>query len=117
MTNKEIANLAVWTAKSVSHTMLKAGRQLDDAGEDIIREYVQTDLQNWQRGEKVSVDSSMQLAKEILTRRNHETKTADRVEFAMNVICSKFPSFVEAYQRGRDAEAARIARSMPAIKV
>lgn len=117
MNNKDIANLAAWTAESVRNTLINAGRQLDAAGEDIIREYVQADLQNWQYGKQIAVESSMQLAKEILARRRHETENADEVEFAMNVICSKFQSFIDAFQRERDAEAAKIAKSMPAIKV
>lgn len=117
MNNKDIANLALWTAEAVRKTMINAGRQFDAADEDIVREYIQADLQNWQHGKKIAVESSMQLAKEILARRNHETKNADEVEFAMQVICSKFQNFIDAFQRERDAEAAKIAESMPAIKV
>lgn len=118
MTNREIATLALKTARAVRNRMLKADRPFDAAGEDIIREYVQIGLQNhWQRGEEITFDSYMQLAKEILKWRNHETKTVGEVELAMNVICLKFKEFVEVYQRGRDAESARIAELLPAIKV
>lgn len=117
MINTEIADLALKTAQSVRNTMLKAGRHFDDVDEDIIREYVQANLQNWQRDKKVGVQSSMQLAEEILIRRNHETKNLVEVELAMRVISSHFKNFVEAFQRQRDAEAAKIAESMPAIKV
>ncbi len=117
MNKKEIAELAAWTAKSIKDTLTMDGRKLDAAGEDIIREYVQTDLTNWQRGEKISVESSAQLVQEIFTRRRHETKTEDEVFNAMMILCSKFPAFVESQKREREAEAERLAEKMPAVKV
>ena len=117
MDKKEIAYLASWTAKAIKDTLTQDGRQLDDAGEDIIREYVQTDLTNWERGEKITLDSSSKLVAKILERRRHETNTLSEVCNALMVLCSKFPEFVEENLREREAEARRLAASMPAIKV
>lgn len=117
MTSREIAELALWTAKAIQDTLAIDGRRLDDAGTDIIREYVQTDLKNWKRGEKITVGNSAALVKEILSRRSHETETFDEVISALTVLYMKFPDFVEDQQRQREAEAKRLAAVMPAIKV
>ena len=117
MTRKEIAGLAAWTAKSIKDTLTQDGRKLDDAGEDIIREYVQTDLLNWERGAKITVENSAQLVQEIMLRRRHETATEDEVFNALAILSSKFPAFVEKFQREREAEAKILAESMPAVKV
>ena len=117
MTNREIAELALWTAKAIQDTLAIDGRKLDDAGTDIIREYVQTDLQNWKRGEKITVGNSAAIVKEILSRRSHETKTFDEVMNALTVLYMKFPNFIEEQQRAREAEAKILAAKMPAIKV
>ena len=117
MNKKEIAELAAWTAKSIKDALAMDGRKLDAAGEDIIREYVQSDLLNWQRGEKITLENSSKLVQEIFTRRRHETKTEDEVFNAMMILCSKFPAFVESQQRERESEAERLAETMPAVKV
>lgn len=117
MDKKEIAELAAWTAKAIKNTLTNDGRQLDDAGEDIIREYVATDLLNWQRGERITLEKSARLAQEIFARRRGETKNEDEVFNALSVLYSKFPAFVESNLRKREAEAQRLAASMPAIKV
>lgn len=117
MNKKEIADLAAWTAKSIQDTLTQDGRKLDDAGADIIREYVQTDLTNSERGEKITIENSIKLAQEILANRRHETKTEDETFNALMILSSKFPAFVTANRRKRDEEAARIAATMPAVKV
>ena len=117
MTSREIAELALWTAKAIQDTLAIDGRRLDDAGTDIIREYVQTDLKNWKRGEKITVGNSAALVKEILSRRSHETETFDEVINALTALYMKFPNFVEDQQRQREAEAKILAAVMPAIKV
>lgn len=117
MTKREIDEMAAWTAKSIQEALKTDGRELDDAGKDIIREYVQSDLQNWKRGEKVTLENSKNLVAEILSRRHQETKTLGEVLNALTVLCSKFPSFIEAQQREREAEARILAAVMPAIKV
>ena len=117
MDKKEIADLAAWTAKSIKDTLAHDGRKLDDAGEDIIREYVAADLLNWQRGEKITVENSEKLAKEILARRSHETQTVGEVMNALMVLYSKFAAFVEGNSRKRAAEAEAMAATMPAVKV
>ena len=117
MNSREINELAAWTAKAIKDTLKMDGRHLDDAGEDIIREYVQADLTNWQRGNKITMENSARLINEIMLRRRHETKTEHEVFNALAVLCSKFPAFVEENQRTRDEEAAKIAAVMPAIKI
>ena len=117
MTRKEIADLAAWTAKAIKDTLTMDGRRLDDAGADIIREYVQTDLTNWERGNKVTVESSSRLVQEIMARRRHETATEGEVFNALSVLCAKFPDFVKEQTQAREAEAKRLAAKMPAIKV
>lgn len=117
MTRKEIADLAAWTAKSIKDTLETDGRQLDDAGEDIIREYVQTDLRNWQLGKKITLETCEQTVQEILSRRSHETGTLNEVCNALMILSSKFPAFVESNLREREAEAKRLAETMPAVKV
>ncbi len=117
MDKKEIAELAAWTAKSIKDTLAYDGRQLDDAGEDIIREYVQTDLLNWQRGAKITLESSSLTVQKILERRRHETNTLNEVCSALMILCSKFPDFVASNMRAREAEAEIIADTLPAVKV
>ena len=117
MDRKEIAALAAWTAREIQVTIKDSGRELDGAGEDIIREYVQASLTKWQRGEKINLENLSTLLTEIFQRRQHETKNADEVMNSMLILGSKFPSFVEEHQRERDAEAKRIAAAIPAIKV
>ena len=117
MNSREIAEMAAWTAKSIKDSLAMDGRRLDDAGEDIIKEYLRTDMRKWQLGEKITLESSSQLVKEILSRRRHETGTFDEVFSALLVLSSKFPDFVASNLRQREAEAKRIAAKMPAIKV
>ena len=117
MNEKEIAELAAWTAKAISDAVRQEKREFDDAGEDIVREYVQSCLLDWKRGKKISLEHCSEVVTEIFTRRRNETKTEGEVLNAMMILGSKFPSFVEEQQRERDAEAARLAASMPAIKV
>ena len=117
MNNKEIDSLAAWTAKSIKDTLTMDDRKLDDAGEDIIREYVQSDLKNFQRGEKITLESSALLVEEILSRRRHETATLAEVRNALSILSLKFPAFVEDTLRQREEEARKIAAKMPAIRV
>jgi len=117
MTSKEIADLAAWTANAIQSSLKMSGRKIDDAGADIIREYVQADLTNWNRGENITVEKSTQLGQEIMARRRHETQTENEVFISMSVLSSKFHEFVEDQLRKRAAEAKRLAATMPAIKV
>ena len=117
MTRKEISEMSKWTAKSIQDAVKEGGRELDDAGTDIIREYVQSSLLMWQRGEKISHESLSRLLNEIFLRRHQETKNEDEIMNAMLILGSKFPAFVEENQRQRDAEAKILAAKMPAIKV
>ena len=117
MNSREIDSLAAWTAKSIKETLTAEGRKLDDAGEDIIREYIQSDLKNFQRGEKITLENSARLVDEILARRRHETTTLGEVMNALSILSAKFPVFVEESLRQREEEAKRIAAKMPAIKV
>ncbi len=115
--SKEISELAAWAAKNIKEILITGGRKLDDAGEDIIREYVQTELKNWQLGEKITLENSSRLVDEILSRRQHETETLDEVMNALFLISAKFPGFVEENLRQREAEARILAAKMPAVKV
>ena len=117
MNEKEIAELAAWTARAIRGTIIQDGGKLDDAGEDIIREYIQADLKNWQRGEKITFESSTKVAQEITSRRRHETKTFDEVFYSIMILCTKFHDFVANNLRKREAEAVKIAATMPAVKV
>ena len=117
MTNKEIAELATWTAKSIQDSVKESGRELDDAGTDIVREYVQSSLLKWQRGEKISHENLSKLVSEIFLRRRHETKNEDEVMNAIMVLGAKFPAFVENNQRERDEEAKKLAAEIPVVKV
>lgn len=117
MNEREIAELAAWTAKSIRDTVTDAGRELDDAGESIIREYIQTCLRKRERGDKISLETCSQLVTEIFLRRRNETTTELETFNAMMIFGSKFPAFVEENQRARDAEAARLAAEIPPVKV
>ena len=117
MTEKEINELAAWTAAEIRRTVLQEGRLFDAAGEDILCEFVRSCLLSQRRGDKISLELCAKIADEIFTRRKNETQTQAEVTNAMLIFASKFPSFVENNQRERDAEAAQIAASMPAIKV
>ena len=117
MNSREIERLAAWTARAIRDTITDSGRELDAAGEDIIREYVQTFLTKWQRGEKISLENLSELVTEIFQRRRHETQTDGEVINSLMILCAKFPSFVKENQRARDEEARKIASGLPAIKV
>ncbi len=116
MNTKEINELATWTAAEIRRTVLQEGRLFDAAGEDIVREYVRACLIPWQHGEKISVELCAKIADEIFSRRQNETQTQAEVRNAMLILGSKFPAFVADNQRERDAEAAQIAATLPAIK-
>lgn len=117
MDRKEIAELAAWTAREIRIAIKESNRELDDAGEDIIREYVQTFLTQWQRGKKMNLEALSALLMEIFMRRRHETKNEDEVMNSMLILGSKLPSFFEEHQRKRDEEAKIIANAMPVVKV
>ena len=117
MNEREIAALAAQTAKDIHETITEAGRVLDAAGEDIIKEYLTACLRMWQHGEKVTHESISPLITEIFQRRRHETQTEEEVMNAMLIFGTKFPEFVENERRERDAEAAQIAATLPAVKV
>ena len=117
MTEREINELAAWTAKEIRNTVLQEGRQFDEAGEDILRECVRACLLSQKRGDKISLELCAKIVTEIFKRRQHETQTQTEVLNAMLVFGSKFPSFVADNQRQRDAEAAQIAATLPAVKV
>lgn len=117
MNEKELAELAAWTARAIRNTIIQSVRKLDDAGEDIIREYIQADLRNWQRGEKITFESSTKVAQEITSRRRHKTKTFDEVFSAIMILCTKFHDFVTNNLCKREAEVAKLAVAMPAVKV
>ena len=117
MNEREINELAAWTAREIRNAVLQEGRAFDAAGEDILCEYVRTCLVSQKRGDKISLELCAKLVTEIFTRRQQETQTQTEVMNAMLVFGSKFPSFVADEQRQRDAEAARIAAILPAVKV
>ena len=117
MNEREIAELAAWTAKSIREAITEENRELDDAGEDIIREYIQTCLRKKERGDKITLETCAQLVTEIFTRRRNETKTDLETFNAMMIFGAKFPSFVDQNRRERDAESARLAEELPAVKV
>lgn len=116
MTQKEINELAAWTAKTIRDTIEEAGRTLDDAGEDIIREYVQACLLHRERTGTATLEDCANLVTEIFQRRKHETTTELEAFNAMMIIGSKFPAFVRENQMARDEEAAQIAATLPAVK-
>ncbi|MBR3745664.1 MAG: hypothetical protein IKN27_01735 [Selenomonadaceae bacterium] len=117
MNEKEINELAAWTAAEIRRTVLQEGRLFDAAGEDILCEFVRSCLLSQRRGDKISLELCAKILTDIFTRRQHETQTQTEVMNAMLIFGSKFPTFVADNQRERDAEAAQIAASLPAIKV
>ena len=117
MTTKEINELSAWTAREIRNAVLQEGRTFDAAGEDILCEYVRSCLVSRNRGDKISLEHCSKLLTEIFTRRQSETQTQTEVMNAMLIFGAKFPTFVENEQRQHDAEAARIAAVLPAIKV
>lgn len=117
MNEREIAELSAWTAKSIREAIEESERELDDAGEDIIREYIQTCLRKKERGDKITLETCANLVTEIFTRRRNETKADLETFNAMMIFGANFPSFVEENRRARDAESARLAEELPAIKV
>lgn len=117
MNTTEINDLAAWTAQSISDTIKDSGRTIDAAGTDIIRQYVQTCLHDWQLLGKASREHCAELVTEIFTRRKHETTTELEAFNAMMIFGANFPAFVENNRRMEEAEAARLAATMPAVKV
>ena len=116
MNKKEIAELAAWTARAIRDTIIDAGRKLDDAGEDIIREYIQACLLNRRLTGQATFEDSARLAEDILARRRLETKTENETVNAIMIFGAKFPAFITQLQRDRDAKAAKLAAMMPAVK-
>lgn len=117
MTKREINELAEWTANSIQGAVSEGGRFLDDAGKDIVREYVESSLIKWKRGEEITLENLTLLLQEIFKRRHNETKTEEEVFNAMLILGSKFPSFVADNRLEREKEAEQIAATLPAVKV
>lgn len=116
MNEREINELAAWTAKEIRNAVIEEGRLFDSAGEDILREYIRTCLINWQREGIATLEACSQQVTEIFQRRKHETQTELEVFNAMMIFGSKFPAFARNNQRERDEEAAQIAATLPAVK-
>lgn len=91
--------------------------KLDNAGEDIIREYLRSELFRWQFGETITAENSAQMAQKILKQRQQDTTTFEGVSRVLAILTSFVPIALEAVQRDRDEEARQIAMSMSAIKV
>lgn len=117
MNEREINELAAWTAKEIRNAVTEEGRAFDAAGEDIVREYVRTCLINWQRSGIATLEACSQPVTEIFQRRKHETQTELEVFNAMMIFGSKFPAFARNNQRERAEDAAKIAATLPAVKV
>lgn len=117
MTTKEIADLSTWTAKSICDTIKESGRKIDAAGQDIIREYIQTCLHDWQVNGNASLENCAQMATEIFMRRKSETKTELETFNSLLIFGANFPEFVKENQRERDAEATQLANEIPPVKI
>lgn len=91
--------------------------KLDEAGEDIIKEYLRAELTRWQFGEAITTDSSAQTAQKVLQRRRQDTTTFDGVSRVLKLLSPFVAQALEAMQRDRNEEAQRLASSMSAIKV
>lgn len=98
MNDKEISALAKQTAEDIAETIRSAGRAIDEAGTDILRECIQTCLGNWQRGEEISLETCASWVTEIFTRRRNETQTELEAFNAMMIFGSNFPNFVRDNQ-------------------
>lgn len=103
MNDKEISALSTQTAADIAATIAKAGRAIDEAGTDILREYIQTCLGNWQRGEEISLEACSQWVTEIFTRRRNETQTELEAFNAMMIFGANFPAFVRDNQNQTEA--------------
>ena len=100
--NEEIAQLAAIADYSahVSRKELAQNKKfLDDAAEDIFREYIFSDLMNWHRGEKITPEKSAKLIAEILERRREESNTLNELCEALMVFSLKFPYFIKTVVR------------------
>ena len=114
MTRKEIEMSAETALKKLKRLF---NVKFDKAGDDILREYLRSELINWQHGKEVTAENSERLCQEILTRRKHETTSFDELSRVMTNVSLLVPTAIEALQRDRDEEAQQIAETMPAIKV
>ena len=117
MTNREIAHAAKIMARKCRRGLKKCDIKLDDAAENIICEYVQTELKNWQRENKYIPEISAQLVEKILSTRLQETATPFETVETLKLIFANLPVLFDKIQREREAEAKELAAKLPAIKV
>lgn len=89
---------------------------LDSASEEIILEYLRSELTRWQLGETITAENSAQTAQKVLELRRQETSTFDGVSGVLTALSSVVPTALEALQRERDEEAKQLAASMPVVK-
>ena len=92
MNSQEIAELAMWTARSIYDALKEGGVNLSAVEENLIAQFVQRMLTDWQSGIKVDTRHMLKLVEEMDTPKNH--KLSPEILSVLTVFVEKFPLFV-----------------------
>lgn len=93
MNPQEIAELAMWTARAIYDTLKQDGVKLSAVEENLIAQFVQRMLTDWQSGKKIDTQHMLKLVDEMETPKNH--KLSPEIIRVLTVFVEKFPLFVE----------------------
>lgn len=92
MNNQEIAELAMWTARAIYDALKQDGVKLAAVEENLIAQFVQRMLTDWQNGIQIDTKHMLKLVKEMETPKNH--KLSPEILRVLTVFVEKFPLFV-----------------------
>lgn len=92
MTDKEIAELAMWTAREIYDALKEDGFKLSAVEENLIAQFVQRMLTDWRNGIIIDNRHMLKLVEEMETPKNH--KLSPEILRVLTVFVEKFPLFV-----------------------
>ena len=93
MNPQEIAELAMWTARAIYDALKQDGVRLSAVEENLIAQFVQRMLTDWQSGKKIDTQHMLKLVDEMETPKTH--KLSPEIIRVLTVFVEKFPLFVE----------------------
>ena len=91
MNNQEIAELAMWTARAIYDAFKADGVKLAAVDENLIAQFVQRMLTDWQGGVQINTKHMLELVSEF-EKKNQ--KFSPEVIKVLTVFVEKFPLFV-----------------------
>lgn len=98
MNGQEIAELAMWTARSIYDALKENGIDLSAVEENLIAQFVQRMLTDWQSGITVDTRHMLKLVEEMEMPKNH--KLSPEILSVLKVFIEQFPLFVAKNSKG-----------------